>query len=302
MTNEPNLADRVGALMQLRKYADAAALARQGLATNPESVQLNVLLSTALCQAGRYDDAVDAARRAVVLRPENYATQRTLGWATHKAGRSDEAKAILNHALSLNPDDVMTHVMLADAWLGSIPPGIPRKALKGSQIVREADRHGAEAIRLDPESASGYNIRAKAAILADDALQASSWAHEAVNREPNNATAHQVLGMSAQLLGDTKAAADHYVNAGKIDPRGALSTELMRSLRSKAPFGVLMAFILIRLISIPFRDGSGVVQAIGLGVIVAFLVFIYVVWPRWNARRMMSDEARQVLARDRQLR
>jgi hypothetical protein len=31
-------------------------------------------------------------------------------------------------------------------------------------------------------------------------------------------------------------------------------------------------------------------------------VLLFVVWPRWNARRAMSDEARQVFARDRELR
>ena len=57
------------------------------------------------------------------------------------------------------------------------------------------------------------------------------------------------LGMSAQLLGDTKAAADHYVAAGKLDPRSSRSTDLLKSLRKKAPIGILMTFILIRLIS-----------------------------------------------------
>ena len=88
--------------------------------------------------------------------------------------------------------------------------------------------------------------------------------------------------MSAQLQGDTKAAADHYVAAGKLDPRSSRSTELLKGLRKRAPIGVLLAFILIRLISIPFRDGSGVVQAIGLGVVVGV--------PRVPLRRVATVE------------
>jgi tetratricopeptide (TPR) repeat protein len=84
---------------------------------------------SALCEATEYDGAVAAARRAVVVRPEHYAAHRTLGWSTYKAGRPEEAKAILTHALSLNPDDVMTHVMLADVLLRSIPRYMPRRGL-----------------------------------------------------------------------------------------------------------------------------------------------------------------------------
>ena len=196
----------------------------------------------------------------------------------------------------------MTHVMLADVLLRTIPRGIPSRTLKRSQLVQEIDQHGIEATRLDPERAEGYAIRAKAAILDDDAFRASDWANEAVKREPDNPIAHQVLGMSAQLLGDTKAAADHYVTAGKLNPRSSRSTALLKGLRKKAPIGIFVTFILIRVISVPLRGRSEVVQVIGVGVVIALLVLLFVAWPRWNARRAMSDEARQVLARDRELR
>jgi hypothetical protein len=50
------------------------------------------------------------------------------------------------------------------------------------------------------------------------------------------------------------------------------------------------------------RDGDGAAEAIGIGVVIAVLAFLWVVWPRWSARRAMSSEAQQVLARDRELR
>ena len=298
---EQTAAARVNALIKLGRFPEAATLAREGLVTSPNSVTLNVLLAVALCETGDCDGAVAAARRAVALQPENHVTLRTLGWSTGQAGRNDEAKRILTDALSINPDDPMTHLMLADVLVKQAR-GMPRRSLKGSQLLADVDRHGAEMIRLDPESADGYLVRSRASILAEDSNRASAWAHEAVKREPDNPATHQALGMSAQLQGDTTVAADHYVAAGRLDPRSSRSTELLKGLRKRAPIGVLLAFVLIRLISIPFRDGSGVVQGIGLGVVVAFLVFLYVVWPRWNARRSMSAEARQVLARDRQLR
>ncbi len=293
---------RVQALIKLGRFPEAATMARQGLTTNPDSASLNLLLSIALCETGEYDEAVAAARRAVVLRPEHYAAHRTLGWSTYKAGRNDEAKAILTHALSLNPDDVMTHVMLADVLLKTIPRRLPRRALRKSHVVQEIDRHGAEAIRLDPDRADGYAIRAKASVLEEDAFHASAWAHEALRREPDNPIGHQVLGMSAQLLGDTKAAADHYVTAGKLNPRSSASTTLLKGLRKKGWIGVVLALVLIRVISRLVSDGGGAAQAIGISVVLAVLGFFWVVWPRWSARRAMSAEAQQVLARDRELR
>lgn len=293
---------RVQALIKLGRFPEATTMARQGLTTTPDSASLYLLLSIALCETGEYDEAVAAARRAVVLRPEHYAAHRTLGWSTYKAGRTDEATTILNHALSLNPDDVMTHVMLADVLLKTLPRHLPRRALRKSNVVQEIDHHGAEAIRLDPDRADGYAIRAKASVLEDDAFHASTWAHEALKREPDNPIAHQVLGMSAQLLGDTKAAADHYVAAGKLNPRSSASTTLLKGLRKKGWIGVVLALVLIRVISRLVRDGNGAAQAIGISVVLAVLAFFWVVWPRWSARRAMSEEAQQVLARDRELR
>ena len=113
-----NAAERVNALIKLGRFPDAVAAARHGLAADPDSASLNLLLSIASCENGDYDEAVAAAQRAVVLRPENSAAQRTLGWSTYKAGRGDEAIKILSHALSLKPDDAMTHVMLADVQCG----------------------------------------------------------------------------------------------------------------------------------------------------------------------------------------
>ena len=192
--------------------------------------------------------------------------------------------------------------MLADVQLRSIPRTLGARKMKRSQLAQEIDHHGAEAIRLDPERADGYVIRAKAAMIEGDTFRSSSWASEAVKREPDNPVAHQVLGMSAELHGDTKAAADHYVTSGRLNPRSTRSTELLKRMRKRAPIGIVVTLILIRLVSMPLRNAGGVGQAIGVGVVLAFVVFVFVVWPRLNARRAMSAEARQVLERDRQLR
>ena len=63
-----------------------------------------------------------------------------------------------------------------------------------------------------------------------------------------------------------------------------------------------MTLLLIRLISVPLRNAGTVGQAIGVGIVLTFGAVAFFLWPRWSARRAMSAEARQVIARDRQLR
>ena len=102
-------------------------------------------------------------------------------------------------------------------------------------------------------------------------------------------------GMSTELHGDTKAAAHHYVTSGRLNPRSTRSTELLKRMRKRAPIGIVLTLILMRLVVVPLRNAGGVGQAIGVGVVLAFVVFVFVVWPWLNARRSMSPKRGTVL-------
>lgn len=293
--------ERARALISVRRFTDAVAAAREGLVADPDDYHLQLLLATALSAAGDHGAALTAAERALAQRPDSAAAHRIRGWSCYKAGRPGAAKESLSRALALEPDSELAHVMLADVILRTSTTGLSPKVLGGSVVLATAEHHGAEAIRLAPTDPGGYLVRAKACIARNDAEQAAHWAGEALARQPDHPVGHQLLGMAEQLRGRTAAAADHFVAAGRLDPTSRGSIRLLRGLRRKAPLAALLAFVGVRLLALPFKDAGGVIQIAGMVLIAAFLVGLFVVWPRLAARREMSDEARSVLRRDRQL-
>jgi predicted Zn-dependent protease len=292
--------ERARALVRMGRYPEGAAAAREALASAPDDAGLMVLLAAALCESGQADEALPVARQAVALRPDHAGGHRTLGWVTHKLGRPGEAADILAHALALDPHDPESHVMRAEVLL-RLAHGtrIPRRR---AGVVDEAERHAAEAVRLDPARAAGYLVHGKAAVARGHGPIAEGWARQALALEPDHPVGHQVLGLAAQIRGDTRTAADHYVEAGRLNPRSDASLKMLRGLRAAGPVSGLALFIILRIALATGRTGGGVVAAVVVGAGVVGLVLYRFVWPRWQAHRSMSDQARQALARDRRLR
>lgn len=291
--------ERARSLIHLGRFAEAADAARSGLAVDPDDPQLVLLLAIALCDGGDTAAAVSAAEHAVALRPDYALAHRTLGWAIYKTGRYAEAADRLAHAVSLDPHDAETHVMRAEARLKQASR--VNKRLRDA-LIADAEFHAVEAVRLEPARAGGYLAHAKACITRDNAAGASVWADKALSVEPDNPVGHQVLGIVAQLRGDTRTAADHYVNAGKLDPRSDSSIKLLRNLRSALPISGVAVFVVAQVALRSGRAAGGIVALVVVTVALAAFVAYRFVWPRWAARRAMSEEARRALARDRELR
>jgi Flp pilus assembly protein TadD len=288
---------RVDALLKAGRSADAARLAREALADDPENVVLLKLLTLAVLDTGEFAEACDVAQRTVSLSPDDAAALRNLGYATYKCGDTAQAGQILDRSLALRPDDSLTVAMRADVLMREATAR-GRSKRRRAELLEQAEQLGRDAVRLRPDQAVGFVIQGKVAVARNDPFRASALARDALAVEPDNAVAHQVLGMAAQLSGDTAAAADHYVSAGRLNPGGG-STTLLRKLRGAPVVGVIAGIVLTR---IALRAGAavgGVVLAIVL-VVALWAVLLY--YPKWKARRSMSADARTVLDRDRQLR
>jgi Flp pilus assembly protein TadD len=281
--------DRARALIHLGRYAEAVAVARAGLATAPDDPELALLLAIALCETDEIGSGVEVARRAVALQPGNPRAHRTLGWALHAAGRPAEAADTLARALSLDPEAAMAHVMRAEALLAQTWDQ-PWGTRSRSRTVLDADEHAGEAVRLRPDSADGYIVRAKVAAARRRADDVESWARQALAIDPAHPVAHQMLAVAAQLRGDVRTAADHLVEAGRLDPHSGEPVEMLRRLR---PGPILTGLGGIAV-------GLAVVFVPGLVLLVLPVALFY--RSRWRARQAMSDEARMLLARDRELR
>ena len=293
--------ERARALVKLGRYPEAAAAARDGLASTPDDPGLVLLLAVAMCESGEAAEALPVAQQAVALRPYDARAHRTLGWVIYKLGRHGEAAQQLAYALSLDPHDPESHIMRAEACIKQAQ----RRRLqtrRRSDLIGEAERHAAEAVRLEPASAGGYLVHGKASLANGNGGAAAMWAQQALSVEPDHPVGHQVLGLAAQLRGDTRTAADHYVQAGKLNPRSDSSMKMLRSLRAAGPVSGIGLFLVVRLALTSGGMGGGAVMAVLIGVTLVGLVLYRFVWPGWQARRTMSDEARRALARDRQLR
>jgi tetratricopeptide (TPR) repeat protein len=291
--------ERTRALVRLRRYAEAAATARSGLAGEPDDPELAYLYASALSSAGNHAEALPAARRAVGLQPGSARAQQVLGWASYKAGHHADAAAVLAHAISLDPHDAESHVMRADALIKLVP----RSRLawqRRDALTAEAHAHAAEAVRLRPAGAEGYLVHAKACLAQGDPAGARGWAERGLAIEPDHPVGHQILGLAAQIRGDTAVAADHFVDAGRLDPRSDTAIRLLRGLRTTLPVGGIAVFVALRAASLlgASADGAAALAVVAILAFVGYRVY----GARWHARRRMSDQARLALARDRELR
>jgi Flp pilus assembly protein TadD len=292
--------ERASTLIKLGRHHEAARAARDGLRTAPDDPGLTLLLAVALCETGDTVEAHTVARRAVALRPDSPIAHRTLGWTVYKRGHHAEATGHLAHAIALDPHDSETHIMRAEALLKQAQRARLRTGHR-RKLIAEADRHAAEAAQLEPTAASGYLMHGKACVARSDAAGARMWAERALALEPDHPVGHQILGLAAQIRGDTRAAADHYVDAGKLNPRSGASMKMLRSVRASLPVSGIAFFVLARIV-LAFGQLVGGIVLFLTFVVLAGMLGYRVLGSRWHARRNMSDEARTALARDRDLR
>ncbi len=83
---------------------EAIAVARQGLASDPEAKDLFNVLGIYFLGLGRYDEAIAAHQRYVELAPNEANAHDSLGMSYQQSGRYDKAVAEYNAALSLDPE------------------------------------------------------------------------------------------------------------------------------------------------------------------------------------------------------
>jgi len=162
-----------------------------------------------------------------------------------------------------------------------------------------------EAVRAHPNDATVYFAQARLDLVDEDAARAETSARQGLALEPAHPVGHQLLGMAAQMQGRARAAGDHFVSAGRLDPRSSASTELLRSLRKVGPLGrvafVLMLWISVRIARQGVRSDQVVLVVIAVTFVLGLLVY-QLVLPRLKSRLDLSDDARTALDRDRILR
>ncbi len=102
---------------QRGQFADAAQLAQQVLAADPNNITALHLSSLLALAAGRNDTAIDILDSAIRLGDQAAELYATLAEALRRAGRPDEAIAQYQRALALEPDNAETIYNCANVLL-----------------------------------------------------------------------------------------------------------------------------------------------------------------------------------------
>lgn len=270
--------------------------ATAALAADPDDVQLLRLLALAQSDGGAGSTSIDTARRAIALQPEDPRGYRVLGSILYDARRYEESVEQFRHGLALAPQDASLHAGIVEPLLKTARR-VGRRPNR--PLLDEATRHADEVLRVSPSWPEGHLLLAKIAAMRRDTEGIRAHSRQALERDPNNALGRQLLGLAAELDGDVTTAASHYVEAGRTDPQAGNSMALLRRLKVASPLGAIAGLVVLRVM---IGVGGAVAGALGALVLVVSAIVVYVLVQRRRTRARLTDEARQVLERDRQLR
>jgi tetratricopeptide (TPR) repeat protein/DNA-binding winged helix-turn-helix (wHTH) protein len=103
-------------LYREQRPEEAIAVARQGLASDPEAKDLFNVLGIYFLGLGRYDEAIAAHQRYVELAPNEANAHDSLGMSHQQSGRYDRAVAEYNIALSLDPEFEPAIIHMGDLY------------------------------------------------------------------------------------------------------------------------------------------------------------------------------------------
>ncbi|MCW6006444.1 tetratricopeptide repeat protein [Micromonospora sp. CPCC 205371] len=213
MTLHP-MVESADALVDVRRYDEAAALLGRRLAEEPDDVRAWTKLARCRLAAKDPEQALDAIGEALRRAPEDinalYMHAQVLRRANHLdlAERWQRAEASLRAALRVDPQNSAVHASLAQFVLF-----YPNRRAEALELAREA-------VRLDPEEVRAYQALWMTAAGASD-TETYNWALRQVLRlEPTNGQALMLVsGQEAGQPGVTAGrAAEIFADALAVHP------------------------------------------------------------------------------------
>ena len=191
ISKRPPPANRIAAartLHQQGRMAEAAALYRRGLDSQPDNPDLLHLLGLACHQMGQSSIGVALIKRAVSLMPKFPEAWNNLGIALRTLGRTPEAIASFEKAVNIRPRFDDAHYNLGNARMA-------HRDLRGAEAAYR------KAIRIAPHhSGAHYNL---GNLLRDQhrLREAIASYRKAIAHSPDNAEIRQSLALCLLLDG-----------------------------------------------------------------------------------------------------
>lgn len=116
-----------------RRFAEAAAAFREGIAAQPELPVLHVNLAQSLVQAADLDAARTEFEQAVALDPDSLEALNGLGSLQIRAGRFQEARRTYERVLELRAHDMAAHLAMYE--LEQIDGNIPKALFHQRRVL-----------------------------------------------------------------------------------------------------------------------------------------------------------------------
>ena len=196
---------RVAALLELGRHAEAEALIRQRLAQEPHDFLFLAQLARSLIGQRKAKEAVEAGRELVAQRPESATAHRLLSVGHAMRGRLRLAEAAARQAVALDPQEGWNHYTLANTMRAN---GVRRGEM------RAASRR---AVELDPDEAD-FHILVGALHRRKDRELARRSFEEALRLEPENAQAQRLLTETRTRGFELVGMVDGLQHALRLDP------------------------------------------------------------------------------------
>jgi len=265
---------RVRALCDLKRYDDAAGLARRAVGLDGANAYAWCLLAQAELGRGDHQAALAAASGARSLQPEGEWPHRLVAYALDRLGRHDEAVRSAREAVRLEPHAWQAHVTLARL--------LSNMRSDGAEALRSAER----AVALAPHETQAHLTYALVSGASGRHDEAEAAVQRALELDPQDAAAHNELarlhlrrarfGRADRLA----SAATTFANAVQLDPhetvvRTNLDTVLYAFLRRTSWYVLLVAVAPVSLFGGSTAAGR-LVPVLLLGV------------PCWFARRFWN--------------
>jgi tetratricopeptide (TPR) repeat protein len=236
--------EHVRLLCEMRRFDDAAALARRATATAPGDVDAWCLLAQALLGLDDDKEALDAASRAVALAPDYEWPHRLRSVALSSLGRHQDGLLAAIESVRCGPFAWQTHARVAGA----------SSALK---LHDQAEGAASRALELGSTDSQAWVTAAGVAASRGDRDLAVHRYHRALALDPQDANAHAGLARTELKRSNAlnpsglAAAASGLATATRADPRAQSHRRgidaILRIFLARTAYAVfLLCFIVVR--------------------------------------------------------
>jgi tetratricopeptide (TPR) repeat protein len=165
------------------QLAQAMALYRQVLQSDPFHTDAYNKLGFALAQQGQLAEGIECFRQALRINPDFASALNNLGIAHLGKNQLGEAAECFRHALRTQPDDADAHCNLG-------------MTLKAQGQLPEAIACYRQALRIQPRFANAYNNLGNALVAQGEVDEAIGCFRQALAINPGQANAHNNLGLA----------------------------------------------------------------------------------------------------------